>query len=72
MIFGPLEIFLCLAPFMLITLSIGLGLWAQNISLDRREQFRGQIQCPNCRMALNPEAYICRFCRKELYDYTNA
>ena len=71
MIFGPLEIFLCLAPFMLFTLAIGLGLFAQNLALDRREQFRGLIRCPYCRKGLNPEAYICRFCRKELYDYTN-
>ncbi len=69
MIFGTAEILLCLAPFMLVVFTIGLGLAAQNVSLTRKEKYRGQIACPHCRKMLNPEAYICRFCRKELYDY---
>jgi hypothetical protein len=66
MIFGPLEILLCLAPFMLIVFTIGIGLAAQNISLARRERELGQIRCPQCRGLLNAEAYICRFCSREL------
>ena len=68
MIFGPLEILLCLAPFMLVVFTIGIGLFAQNISLERRERIRGLVECPFCRKMLNPEAYVCRFCRRELYD----
>lgn len=66
MIFSPLEILLCLAPFMLIMLTIGVGLYAQNIALARREREHGQIRCPHCQSLLNPEAYICRFCSREL------
>ena len=67
---GPLEIFLCLAPFMLIMLTIGLSLGAQNIVLARREREFGQIKCPHCHQLLNPEAYICRFCSRELVGET--
>ena len=70
MIFGPLEIFLCLAPFMIIMFTIGIGLLAQNIALARKELERDTRKCPNCRKLLNPEAYVCRFCRKELYEHT--
>jgi hypothetical protein len=70
MLFGPLEIFLCLAPLMLIFLTIGLGLAAQNIMLARRERELGQIKCPHCHRLLNPEAYICRFCSRELVENT--
>lgn len=66
MLFSPLEIFLCLAPFMLIILTIGVGLAAQNISIARREREYGQIKCPQCQRLLNPEAYVCRFCSREL------
>jgi hypothetical protein len=66
MIFGPLEIFLCLFPFMLFVFTIGVGLAAQNLSIARRERERGQIKCPSCSRLLNPEAYICRFCSREL------
>lgn len=68
MIFGPLEIFLCLVPFMLIVFTIGIGLAAQNVSLARRERERGQIRCPNCHGLLNPEAYVCRYCSRELVE----
>ncbi len=68
MLFGTLEILLCLAPVMLVIFTIGVGLVAQNKALDRKEKWRGLIACPHCQKALNPEAYICRFCRKELYD----
>ena len=68
MIFGPTEILLCLAPMMLVIFSIGIGLVAQNVAVDRAELNRGQMACPHCRKMLNPEAYICRFCRKELHD----
>jgi hypothetical protein len=68
MIFGPFEIFLCLAPIMIFILAIGLGLLAQNIAIDRKEKWRGLIRCPHCRKGLNPEAYICRFCRRELRE----
>lgn len=70
MIFSPLEILLCLAPFMLIIFTIGVGLAAQNVSLTRRERERGMIRCPHCRGLLNPEAYICRFCSRELVGET--
>ena len=70
MIFSPLEILLCLAPFMLMILTIGVGLAAQNIALDRREREHGMIRCPSCRGLLNPEAYICRFCTRELVGET--
>lgn len=66
MIFSPLEILLCLAPFMLVILTIGVGLAAQNISIARRKREFGQIKCPNCRRLLNAEAYVCRFCSREL------
>lgn len=66
MFLGPFEILLCLAPFMLIVFTIGVGLAAQNISLERHERERGQIRCPQCSGLLNPEAYICRFCSREL------
>ena len=72
MIFGPFEILLCLAPMMVVMFTIGVGLFAQNISLDREERNRGQMACPHCRKMLNPEAYICRFCSRELYDYSHA
>ena len=70
MIFGPFEILLCLAPIMVFIGTIGLGLLAQNMALDRKDRWRGLIRCPHCRKGLNPEAYVCRFCHKELYDYT--
>ena len=66
MLFGPLEILLCLVPMMLIILTIGISLAAQNMMLARREREFGQIECPHCRRLLNPEAYICRFCSREL------
>jgi len=66
MIFSPLEILLCLAPFMLIMLTIGLGLYAQNVALARRELERNTRKCPHCKGLLNPEAYVCRFCSREL------
>jgi hypothetical protein len=70
MLFGPLEILLCLVPAMLIILTIGLSLAAQNMMLARREREFGQIKCPHCRRLLNPEAYICRFCSRELVAET--
>lgn len=70
MIFGTLEIFLCLGPLMLVILSIGVSLVAQNISVARADAWRGLIACPHCRKGLNPEAYVCRFCRKELNEVT--
>jgi len=72
MFFGPFEILLCLAPLMLIIFSIGVGLAAQNVSVARHEREMGQKKCPHCRGLLNAEAYICRFCRKELYEYRRA
>lgn len=69
MLFGTLEILLCLAPVMLVIFAIGVSLAAQNKKLDRKEQWRRLIACPHCHKALNPEAYICRFCRKELYEF---
>lgn len=71
MFLGPLEIFLCLAPFMIIMLTIGAGLLAQNIAIKRRELERNTRKCPNCQKLLNPEAYVCRFCRKELHEYSH-
>lgn len=72
MIFSPLEILLCLAPFMLIVFTIGVGLYAQNVALARKELERDTRKCPRCQKLLNPEAYVCRFCRKELYEYIPA
>lgn len=66
MIFSPFEILLCLAPFMLIIFTIGVGLAAQNAAVARRERERGLKKCPYCRGLLNPEAYVCRFCSREL------
>lgn len=66
MIFGPLDILLCLAPMMIFILSVGLGLAAQNVALARQERERDQIRCPHCRGLLNPEAYVCRYCSREL------
>jgi uncharacterized OB-fold protein len=57
---------------MLIILTIGLSLAAQNMMLARREREFGQIKCPDCRRLLNPEAYICRFCSRELVAETRA
>ncbi|CAN5471052.1 hypothetical protein BH10ACI3_BH10ACI3_11740 [soil metagenome] len=72
MIFGSFEILLCLAPMMLIFLTIAVGLAAQNVSVDRSEKNRGLVACPHCQKMLNPEAYICRFCTKELYDHSHS
>lgn len=66
MIFSPLEILLCLAPFMLIVFTIGVGLYAQNVALARKEIERDTQKCPHCKGLLNPEAYVCRFCSREL------
>ena len=77
MLFGTLEILICLGTVMLVIFTIGLGLFAQNIALARKEvesarsdAWQGQIACPNCRKALNAEALICRFCRKELSEFS--
>ena len=72
MIFGPTEIMLCLGPMMLVILCIGLALAAQNVAVDRAEANKGLMACLHCRKMLNPEAYICRFCRKELRDPQHA
>lgn len=69
MFLGPFEIFLCLAPVMLVIFSIGVGLAAQNVAVARHEREIGQTKCPNCKGLLNQEAYVCRYCRKELYEY---
>lgn len=66
MIFSPLEILLCIAPFMLIVFTIGVGLYAQNIAIARRELERNTLKCPSCKGLLNREAYVCRFCSREL------
>jgi len=66
MIFEPLEIFLCLVPFMLIVSMIGARLLVQNIRIARKERNRGLKPCPYCHRMLNPEAYVCRFCSHEL------
>lgn len=66
--FGALEILLCLGPLMLFMFAVGVGLLVQNRDLDKHEEWRGLIPCPHCRKALNPEAYICRFCERELYE----
>lgn len=70
MFFSPLDIFLCLAPFMLIMLTIGVGLYAQNVALARKERERNTRACPHCQGLLNPEAYVCRFCSRELVEET--
>ena len=70
MLFGTLEILLCLAPLMLVIFTIGVGLVAQNKALDHKEKWRGLVPCPQCQKGLNPEAYICRFCQKELYEHS--
>ena len=59
---------LCLAPMMVLIGAIGASLLAQNLWLDKKERWRGLIRCPRCRKGLNPEAYVCRFCHKELYE----
>ncbi|QQS33670.1 MAG: hypothetical protein IPM50_03550 [Acidobacteriota bacterium] len=66
MLFGALEIVLCLSVVMAVILTIGLGFVAQNLALDRKERWRGLSPCPHCGKALNPEAYLCRHCFKEI------
>jgi hypothetical protein len=77
MLFGTLEILICLGTAMLVIFTIGVGLLAQNIALERKDidslradAWQDQIACPHCQKALNPEAIICRFCRKELNEFT--
>lgn len=67
MIFGALEILVCLVPFMLIVFVVGVRLIAQNRWLNRERYVK---KCPNCRKLLNTEAYVCRFCRVELHDFS--
>jgi ribosomal protein S14 len=66
MLFGTLEIAICLSIVMVLIFSIGVGLAAQNLALDRKKRWLGLMPCPHCGKALNPEAYICRHCLREI------
>ena len=66
MIFGPLEILLCLAPMMVVMGTIAVRLYQENKRIERRKAHRGMIECPNCHQLINREAYVCRFCSHEL------
>lgn len=66
MLFGTLEIAICLSVTMVLIFSIGVGLAAQNLALNRKEKWRGLTPCPHCGKALNPEAYLCRHCFGEI------
>ena len=73
MLFGALEIVICLGVVMLVIFSIGASLFARNILIERKEvamlrsdAWKELTECPNCHRALNAEAYICRFCKQEL------
>ncbi len=68
MIFGVPEILICLVPFMLISLVVVLRLAAQNKWLDRERHVK---KCPNCQKLLNTEAYVCRFCKRDLVNQIN-
>ena len=77
MLFGTLDILICLGSAMIVIFTIGVSLFAQNIAIARKEvesvradAWQEQIACPHCRKALNPEAIICRHCRKELHGFT--
>ncbi|CAN5440655.1 hypothetical protein BH10ACI2_BH10ACI2_23730 [soil metagenome] len=56
---------------MLIAFTIGLGLFVQNIRPNEnpKDQNADVKNCQYCLKPLNPEAYVCRFCHKELYEY---
>ena len=73
MLFGTLEIVICLGVVMLLIFAIGASLLVRNVAIERKEvaQLRSDawaelIECPNCHKALNAEALICRFCKREL------
>ena len=73
MLFGTLEIVICLGVVMLLIFAIGASLFVRNVAIERKEvaQLRSDawaelIECPNCHKGLNAEALICRFCKKEL------
>lgn len=73
MLFGTLEIVICLGVVMLVIFAIGASLFVRNVAIERKEvaQLRSDawaelIECPNCHKALNAEALICRFCKREL------
>lgn len=75
MLFGTLEIVICLGVVMLVILAIGASLFARNILIERKEvallrsnAWAELTECPNCHKALNAEAYICRFCKTELEE----
>ncbi len=73
MLFGTLEIVICLGVVMLVIFAIGASLFTRNILIERKEvsllradAWAELTECPNCHKALNAEAYICRFCKTEL------
>ena len=75
MLFGTLEIVICLGVAMLVIFAIGASLFTRNVLIERKEvdllrsdAWAELIECPTCHKALNAEAYICRFCKTELED----
>lgn len=73
MLFGTLEIVICLGVVMLVIFAIGASLFTRNVLIERKEvallrsdAWAELTECPNCHKALNAEAYICRFCKTEL------
>jgi hypothetical protein len=73
MLFGTLEIVICLGVVMLVIFAVGASLFVRNVAIESKEvallrsdAWAELTECPNCHKALNAEAYICRFCKEEL------
>jgi hypothetical protein len=73
MLFGTLEIVICLGVTMLVIFAVGASLFVRNIAIESKEvgllrsdAWAELTECPNCHKALNAEAYICRFCKTEI------
>ncbi len=73
MLFGTLEIVICLGVVMLVIFAIGASLFIRNVAIESKEvellrsdAWAELTECPNCHKALNAEAYVCRFCKKEI------
>lgn len=75
MLFGALEIVICLGVAMLVIFAIGASLFVRNVLIESKEvaslrsdAWAELVECPTCHKALIAEAYICRFCNTELED----
>ena len=79
MLFGTLEIVICLGVAMLVISAIGASLFIRNVAIESKEvallrsdAWAELTECPNCHKALNAEAYICRFCKQQLIELPSA